>query len=418
MYTKEADISTALVFDLVYAAVKYDIKLLLDECIEHIQQNAKEVLRSEELLSASQPVLRIVIERGCKKTFIDPFDCYVAAKKWALYQIKLKREEHEIGEGIDVEDLENRLKNKRKLGKDDGTESKDEHVFVVEDNEGGVKQNVFKEQVMSKKRKVDYFDNDQLLEKEEEKDDDDEEEEDDDEETTKTDEEENEEERNEEENTSPDEIRKILGDVLDVIRFRDMPLQFFIQRVATEYILPESKKLSILIDINSKYSLDAVVCPTTSTYTLDYGKLKEDEVNFTVSTYVQLTHVSLFASTARNCEVNGQIKIFSEGNNLLLDQNIYLTSIYTNENILLQKGVTMVPNVMYTVFTSIRAQTLTTMYLYGKSEFLKNQTMYQGTFPIKSLSRYGFTIQFMKSRKERTPSQKENSLIHCLTFKF
>jgi len=68
MYTEEADISTALVFDLVYAAVKYDIKLLLDECIEHIQQNAEEVLRSEELLSASQPVLRIVIERGCKKT--------------------------------------------------------------------------------------------------------------------------------------------------------------------------------------------------------------------------------------------------------------------------------------------------------------------------------------------------------------
>jgi len=417
MYTEEADISTALVFDLVYAAVKYDIKLLLDECIEHIQQNAEEVLRSEELLSASQPVLRIVIERGCKKNFIDPFDCYVAAKKWALYQIKLKRKDHEIGEGIDVEDLENRLKNKRELGNDDGAETKEEDVFVVEDIEGGVKQNVLREELKSQKRNVD---NDQVLAEEDEEEEEEEEEEE--KEGKENEEAETEEEGNEEENTSPDEIRKFLGDVLDVIRFRDMPLQFFIERVATEYILPEGKKLSILIGINSKYSLDAVVCPTTNTYTLSHGELKEDETNFTVSTYVQLTHVSLFASEAGNWEVNGQLKIFSEGNNLLLDQNISLTRNYTNQNILLQKGVTMVPNVMYTVFTSIRAQNqFTSIRAQNQRKVHQvggNQTMYQGTFPEKTLSRYGFTIQFMNSRQGRTPSQKENSLIHCLTFKF
>jgi len=402
MYTGKADISTALVVGMVYAAVKYDIKLLLDACIEYIQKNAKDVLQSEEILSAPQPVLRLVIKRGCTKEFVDAYDCYIVAKKWALCQIKRKNEEKEIGEGRDVDALKDRLSQQRNLGKDVGAESKEEHVFV-EGNECGVKQNVLEEEVMPKTREEGHVDKNQVLETEDKKEEEEEEEEED------------REEEKEEEISSPDEIRKVLGDVLDVIRFRDMPLQFFIKRVSTENILPESRKSSIMIDINSKYILNALVCHATSTYMLGddfYSDSREDELSFTVSTYVQLTHVSVFSTTNIREDINGQLKIFSEKNNLLIEQNI--SSLCNNhylddyaKTVLLQKSVSMVPNVIYTVCTSI------SIPLGFPSTY-----MIQGVSPINSYSNGGFTIKFVKSRQDPKPSRKDTSLIRCLTFDF
>jgi len=136
MYTLEADIKSESVMAVLYAAKKYDIQplvarcrtflkegldkenvseileravtfteqKLVDECIAFIKENAAEVVNADGLLGVSQPVLRIVFEKGFVE--IDPLICYEITKKWALKHFKADKLED-----IDLEKVRNVLGN-------------------------------------------------------------------------------------------------------------------------------------------------------------------------------------------------------------------------------------------------------------------------------------------------------------------
>jgi len=106
MYTLEADIKAESVMAVLYAAKKYDVQplvdrcrtflkdgldvenvceileqavtfseqKLVDECVSFIKENAADVVKTDGLLGVSQPVLRVVVEKGFVE--IDPLKCY------------------------------------------------------------------------------------------------------------------------------------------------------------------------------------------------------------------------------------------------------------------------------------------------------------------------------------------------------
>jgi len=118
MYTLGADIKPESVMAVMYAAKKYDVQplvdrcrkflkdgldvenvceileqavtfseqQLVDDCIAVIKENAAEVVDTVGLLKVSQPVLRLLFEKGFVE--LDPLKCYEAAKKWALDHLK------------------------------------------------------------------------------------------------------------------------------------------------------------------------------------------------------------------------------------------------------------------------------------------------------------------------------------------
>jgi len=134
MYTLEADIKPESVMAVLYAAKKYDIQplvarcrtflkegldeenvneileqavtfseqKLVDECIAFIKGNAAKVVNTDGLLRVSQPVLRIVFEKGFVE--VDPLKCYEITKKWALRHFKADKLED-----LDLEKLRNVL---------------------------------------------------------------------------------------------------------------------------------------------------------------------------------------------------------------------------------------------------------------------------------------------------------------------
>jgi len=123
MYTLEADIKAESVMAVLYAAKKYDVQplvdrcrlflkegldvenvceileqavtfseeILVDECIAFSKKNAAKVFNTDGLLGVSQPVLRIVAEKGFVE--IDPLQCYEISKKWALKHFKVDKVE-------------------------------------------------------------------------------------------------------------------------------------------------------------------------------------------------------------------------------------------------------------------------------------------------------------------------------------
>ena len=123
MYTLEADIKAESVMAVLYAAKKYDVQplvdrcrlflkegldvenvceileqavtfseeILVDECIAFSKKNAAKVFNTDGLLGVSQPVLRIVVEKGFVE--IDPLQCYEISKKWALKHFKVDKVE-------------------------------------------------------------------------------------------------------------------------------------------------------------------------------------------------------------------------------------------------------------------------------------------------------------------------------------
>lgn len=384
MNTGTANLSTASIVGQVYAASKYDIKLLLDECIEYIQKNAQDVFQSEELLSAPRSMLCSFFECGCRGKLIDPYACYVAAKKWAVHQIKREKEKQYRDEGSQSGEgcLKNVLKRKSKIQSGNKLVEEVEQV-LVEDEVATEERNEM--EVSRKKIKLGKYaddENKQVIVAI----------------------------SNEEDISDSEEIRKVLGGVLDLIRFRDMPLQYFISRVANENILPECTKLSIISHINSKQHLMKVdVCNSIDS---DCISKMEGEVNFCVSTFVQLTGVSLFLPKKRGEEVSGELKLSSKGNNILLEQNISIRGKTRKkfENIVLENKVSLEPNVIYTALVVYDTERVDDMF--------EDFDMYLGTHPVKSQSKYGFTIAFTGSKCERTPPQNNIGLIKGLTFEF
>jgi len=298
MNTGIANLSTASIVGQVYAAVKYDIKLLLDECIEYIQKNAHDVFQSEELLSAPRSMLCSFFECGCRGKLIDPYACYVAAKKWAVHQIKREKEKQYRDEGSQSGEgcLKNVLKRKSKIQSGNKLVEEVEQV-LVEDEVATEERNEM--EVSRKKIKLGKYaddENKQVIVAI----------------------------SNEEDISDSEEIRKVLGGVLDLIRFRDMPLQYFISRMANENIFTERTMLSIIKDINFKQRklMKVDVCNRID------SKCIPDihaEVNFSVSTVVQLTEVSLFLPKNNTDQISGELKLLNKGDNIILEQNISIS---------------------------------------------------------------------------------------------
>jgi len=249
MYTLEADIKAESVMAVLYAAKKYDVQplvdrcsaflkegldvenvceileqavtfseeQLVDECISCIKKNAADVVKTDGLLGVSQPVLKIIVEKGFVE--IDPLECYEISKKWTLKHL----------------------------------------------NEGNV------------------------------------------------------------EDLDPEKARELLGDVLNVIRFRDMQLYTFIKFVAPENILPDSTKISIIIEISEKsFSMKDIHVHRFAQ--IDPGPWShngaQSGISFTVSVPSLLTGVCLYLPRDEG-ETSGPLEILEE-NEVVVKQIVTL----------------------------------------------------------------------------------------------
>ena len=123
----------------------------------------------------------------------------------------------------------------------------------------------------------------------------------------------------------PKHVRDVLGDVLDVILFSDMQLNVFIENVAQENILTNSKKVSIIITINEKLKLlkdvnlhrfEDIEPDTRANNGIECG------MRFTVSSPALLTGVKLFLP-AEDGQTSGPLEIL-EGDEVVLTQNVSL----------------------------------------------------------------------------------------------
>jgi len=276
MYTLEADIKAESVMAVLYAAKKYDVQPLVDrcrtfltegldvdnvceileqaftfseeqlvnECISFIKDNAPKVLNTDGLLGVSQPVLKLVLEKGYVK--FNQLECYKIAKKWTLKQLKADK----------IEDIDQ------------------QHV------------------------------------------------------------------------------RDVIGNVMDVIRFSDMQLNVFIENVAKENVLTNSKKVSIIIMINEKLKLFRELNmyrfkEFDSTPWTQNGL--EDGISFTVSSPVLLTAVWLYLPV-EDGETSGPLEIL-EGAEIVLTQNVSLKYQYWNrcQNESLSTKIPLQPDKVYSV---------------------------------------------------------------------
>ena len=185
------------------------------------------------------------------------------------------------------------------------------------------------------------------------------------------------------EDLDKEKARELLGDVLDVIRFRDMQLCTFIKFVAPENILPDSTKISIIIGINEKsISIEEIhVHRFAQIEPGSWGHIRSQSgISFTVSSPALLTGVCLYLPKDDG-ETSGPLEILEE-------DKIVLTQIVTLKY---QHGMKYRNEPLS---TQIRLQQ---GKVYSVRHIFKGQNTYYGRVPIaKSYGHHhDITIEFM-----------------------
>jgi len=146
-------------------------------------------------------------------------------------------------------------------------------------------------------------------------------------------------------------VREVLGNVLNVIRFSEMQLDTFIDYVASENILTDSTKISIIMEINEKLrSIKVITVDRFKEINGDWiHSGGQDGISFTVTSPALLTGVSLYLPIADG-ETSGPLEIL-EGGDIVLTQNVILKYRHkmTKRNEPLITKIPLKPDKIYSV---------------------------------------------------------------------
>jgi len=182
------------------------------------------------------------------------------------------------------------------------------------------------------------------------------------------------------ENLDPGNVRSVLGDVLNEIRFSDMQLEAFIENVADDNILPDSTKVSIIVALNKKRKkiVNIERFKETNRDRKWNHDGKQDGISFTVSLPGLLTGVCLYLPNEDGVTL-GPLEILEEGN-IVLAQNVTLKYTDGNQsrNESLSAVILLQPNKIY----SIRHR-------------FQGKPTYWGKTPITKPCYQGVTVEFM-----------------------
>ena len=185
------------------------------------------------------------------------------------------------------------------------------------------------------------------------------------------------------EDIDPENVRSVLGDVINEIRFCDMQLETFIENVADDNILQDSTKVAIIVALNKKRKpLQRIVnierFKETKSDSNWNHRDRQDGISFTVSSPGLLTGVCLYLPNEDGVTL-GPLEIL-EGSNIVLTQTVTLkfTPGKQSRNESLSAEISLQSAKIY----SIRHR-------------FQGKPTYWGKTPITKPCDQGFTVEFM-----------------------